>query len=330
MEEDGLKLTDETRGATGAAWFDYLETLDPIRPTLFRYCRRLTGDLWDAEDLVQDTLMQGFAKLASVHHQVTHPRAYVLRIASNLWIDRVRRSAAEGRAVAREASDPPASSAPADQGLDVRDAGAVLLRELAPKERAALLLKEVFELSLAEIAEILGTSVGAVKSALHRGRSRLRDDMPSGTPRENPHPEALDRFVDRYNARDLPGLLELMLDGAVIEMYGHVYEAGRDAFERENGWFHHNFYNPWDGGPSDAFWEVVSFRGEPVVLVLYGDESERVVGSVMRFGIVDDAVARIRVYALCPDVVEEVANDLGRPLSPIRMYRFPFREDAAS
>ena len=52
--------------------------------------------------------------------------------------------------------------------------GAVLFQELAPQERAALLLKEVFELSLDEIAEILGTSLGAVKSALHRGRARLR------------------------------------------------------------------------------------------------------------------------------------------------------------
>jgi RNA polymerase sigma-70 factor (ECF subfamily) len=61
----------------------------------------LTGNPWDAEDLVQDTLERGFAKLASVHHTVTSPRAYMLRIASNLWVDRIRRARAESTAVAR-------------------------------------------------------------------------------------------------------------------------------------------------------------------------------------------------------------------------------------
>ena len=117
-----------------------------------------------------------------------------------------------------------------------------------------------------------------------------------------------------------------MLDSATVEMHGHVYEAGREAFEREDGWFHHNFYNPFDGGrPSDALWEVADFRGEAVVLVLYGADGERAVGAVMRFEELEGAVARIRVYALCPDVVDEVASELGRPVSPLRMYRFPIR-----
>ena len=148
--------------------------------------------------------------------------------------------------------------------------------------------------------------------------------------RPAPSAAAIERFVDCYNARDLPGLLELMLDSASIEMYGHVYESGREAFERKSGWFHHNFFNPFDGGrPSDAVWEVVEFRGEPVVLVLHGAEGERVVGSVMRFEDEGDRVARIRVYALCPDVVAEVAGELGRAVSPLQFYRFPMRPDFA-
>ena len=49
---------------------------------------------------------------------------------------------------------------------------------------------------------------------------------------------------------------------------------------------------------------------------------------MMRFEEQESAVARIRVYALCPDVVEEVAGELGRPVSPLRMYRFPVRPAA--
>lgn len=330
MAHPQFELSNSARDATSSAWFDYLQLLDPFRPDLFRYCRKLTGDVWDAEDLVQDALVHGFAKLASVHHGIANPRAYMLRIASNLWIDRIRRRTSEAASLARAGADPThavAAQAPAGDPIEmrdgVRDAATVLLRELPPQERAALVLKEAFDMSLSEIADVLQTSVGAVKAALHRGRGRLKEDTPSARPA--PASEVVQRFVERYNARDLPGLLELMLDGAAIEMYGHVYEAGRDAFEREGGWFHHNFFNPVDGGPSDATWELADFRGQPVVLVLYGPAEARVVGSVMRLDDVDGAISRVRVYALCPDVVAEVADELGLPLSPVRLYRFPFR-----
>ena len=61
------------------------------------------------------------------------------------------------------------------------------------------------------------------------------------------------------------------------------------------------------------------------MLVLCGPEEERFFGSVMRIDAAEDRIARILVYALCPDVVAEAAGELGRPVSPVQMYRFPFR-----
>src|SRR5262245_40583038 len=49
------RLTDDLRDETRTAWQRYLDLLTPFRPELHRYCRRLTGNVWDAEDLVQDT-----------------------------------------------------------------------------------------------------------------------------------------------------------------------------------------------------------------------------------------------------------------------------------
>ena len=46
-----------------AAWFQYLDSIEPIRPSLFRYCRRMTRDIWDAEDLLQETLLKGFGAM---------------------------------------------------------------------------------------------------------------------------------------------------------------------------------------------------------------------------------------------------------------------------
>ncbi len=143
----------------------FIDSIEPLRPELYRYCRSLTRDVWDAEDLVQETLLKAFAKLADVHWQVDNPRAYLFRVASNHWIDQSRK--------AREADMPQEFEAPAPDNPpqpDVREAMARLATSLPPVERAAVLLKDVFAFSLEDAANHLQTSVGGVKAALHRGR----------------------------------------------------------------------------------------------------------------------------------------------------------------
>jgi RNA polymerase sigma-70 factor (ECF subfamily) len=319
-----IEINDQLRRGLVSAWHEFLQALDPIRPDLHRYCRRLSGNVWDAEDLVQETLLRAFSHLSQVLHSINNPRAYILRVASNLWIDTVRRRASEAAALTVEASDPlnvaSAGASPA-QAIEVREAGARLMSSLAPQERAVVVLKDVFDMSIEETASILSTTPGAVKAALHRGRNRLRDfteQAPRCTP---PSAGLLDRFVDRYNARDLPGLLALMSDTASIDMYGLETETGRAAFERQRGWFHHNFYNPFDGSPSTLRWQAAVFQDEPIVLVFDGVDDALV--SVMRIEEQDAAVQRIRVYALCPDTVSELGAALGYSVRTFG-YRFPF------
>jgi RNA polymerase sigma-70 factor (ECF subfamily) len=320
------KLDETLLDATSSAWNLYLAALDGLRPDLFRYCRKLTGNVWDAEDLVQDALEQGFARLGGVTHGIENPRGYVLRIASNLWISRQRRERlARGAATSPRAETlRPASGPSPESGSDLREAGAALLAHLAPQERAAVVLKETFELSLEEIAEALGTSVGAVKSALHRGRGRLRDLDPEQPPRHPVSRAVVDRFVERFNARDLEGLLALMLETASIEMPGVDLEIGREVFGRKGGWFEHNFISPFDGKPTTGVWETALFAGEPIVLVQNQRDGQLCVTSVMRLETHEERVSRIRVYAMCPDAVREVATALGRPFASLGIYRFPY------
>ena len=205
------------------------------------------------------------------------------------------------------------------ENLEVRDAAAELLSKLAPKERAAVVLKDVFEMELKEIADTLGTTVGAVKAALHRGRTRLKEpDKPTEEPRVLPSRKLIDEFVAYYNERNLQGLLSLMLDSGSIELFGIDVETGRKNFERPGGWFHHNVFGPpgWpENVPYKARWETAVFRGEVVALVFgYNFQGREVLQSVMRFEEEEGLISNIRVYAPCPETVTEVAESLKLPV----------------
>ena len=308
---------DMHQGARGA-WHNYLAVLDPIRPSLHRYCRRLTGDIWDAEDLIQDTLLRGFALLGSVQYKIENPKAYLLRIATNLWIDRQRRAGVEAAILADEARGAEGLAPAQEQAARVRDAGAALLQRLGPQERAAVLLKDVFDASLEETAEVLGTTTGAVKAALHRGRGKLATEA-APKHRASPDPAVLAKFCAAYDARDRDALLALMLDTAAIEMTGVDLEIGRKAFSREPGWFYFNL-NGAPGVPKEQQpvmrWVPAEHEGETLVLVISAFGGTEHLGSVMRFATEEGRVARIRVYAFCPDSVREVGEARGLAVQP--------------
>src|SRR5262245_38434983 len=187
---------EQLRADLRTAWHRYVDMLVPLRPALHSYCRRLAGNVWDAEDLIQDTLLRTFGQWGTSYGEVRNPRAYLLRAATNVWIDTVRRRETAARALREE---PDAIGLPGpDPELDarVRSAGSRLLQRLSPQERAAVVLREVFEMTLEEIADLLATTTGAVKAALHRARGRLREpDSAAASRRSVPSAALLDRFI---------------------------------------------------------------------------------------------------------------------------------------
>jgi RNA polymerase sigma-70 factor (ECF subfamily) len=316
-------LSDGMREGARTAWVQFIAAVEPLRPGLARYCRRLTGDIWDAEDLAHDTLLRAFGLLASVHYQPGSPRAYLFKIASNIWIDGQRRRFLEAELVRDPALAPPGSvRASQEDHASVRRAGEALVAWLAPQERAAVLLKDVFEMSLDEAASILGTTTGAVKAALHRGRGRLAE-VQRASERPIPAPDVIDRFVDCYHARDLEGLVALMLDSASIEMTGVNNEFGREGFTRKEGWFSH-LVGQWGDSTAPRInrWERRGFRGEPLAIQLTDIVGREKLTSVVRFETADNKEARLRSYTFCPDAVAEVAAELGLEIGPV-FYSFP-------
>jgi RNA polymerase sigma-70 factor (ECF subfamily) len=205
------------------SWQRFLARYEPLRTELYRYCRYLTRTPWDAEDLVQDALARAFVMLAQMGTEPDHPRAWLFRVASNLWIDQMRKR--------RESQGEAPEVAVASEPRAPREAAGTLLVKLSPQERAAVVLKDVFELSLEETADALGTTVGGIKAALHRGRGKLVDETPPDAATV-PAPGVLDAFVRAFNAGDLDRLTTLLLDNAVVEVVGATTLYGVEAARR--------------------------------------------------------------------------------------------------
>src|SRR5260221_7372615 len=158
-------------GPFEARYLAFLETITNLRPSLHRYCARMTGSVMDGEDVVQDALFEAYRKLDQYDDR--RPlKSWLFRIAHNRCIDLLRRRGV--RVEAETASTGPDYVMPANLPvLGVGRAVEQLVMSLPPKERACVLLKDVFDYTLEEIAELVSSTVGGVKAALNRGRSKL-------------------------------------------------------------------------------------------------------------------------------------------------------------
>jgi RNA polymerase sigma-70 factor, ECF subfamily len=302
-------LDDELLTGVRTAQRAFFRRIEPVRPQLHRYCRRLTGNLWDAEDLLQETLTRAFARAAESHRRVERVLPWLVRIATNAYLDGWRRPAP----VPAELPDAP--SADGADPIEVRDALGEVATLLPPQERAAVVLKDVFDLPLAEIAAVLGTSVGAVKSALHRGRDRLGAPEPDRRAalarRPAPDRAVLDAMAEAFTAYDIERLTALLLADAVSEVVGKVYEVGAETMR--HGSLHHTFVLETDVRYRA---EVHEIDGEPVLVLwetLVDGSAPEAVSDVLRFETADGRVSRMRWYYFCPETITEVASRLGAP-----------------
>ncbi|GAA3406435.1 RNA polymerase sigma factor [Paenibacillus hodogayensis] len=143
--------------------------MERLHAVLHRYCLSITGSTWDAEDLVQETWAKAFSARGSAAH--ANPEAWLLRIAKNIRIDQARRQSALNRIVQRERS-PRAEQA--DTGrTELEEVFRALTTHMPALQATVFLLRDVLGYSAAEAAELLATTEGAVKAALHRARVSL-------------------------------------------------------------------------------------------------------------------------------------------------------------
>jgi RNA polymerase sigma factor (sigma-70 family) len=226
---------DETRAllpAMAEARDRFMELVDEIRPELHRYCARMTGSVFDGEDVVQETLAKAYYSLGQMR-EPPNLRPWLFRIAHNTAMDFLRRYE---RKNVELVSDVPDRAEFEEAGVDpdLVEAALTVFVELPPVQRSALILKDVLGQPLEEAATTMGTTVGAVKAALSRGRAniaRTRRGALAQPVRETSAREqaTLRRYVDLFNDRDWDALRALLAREARLDQVSLVQRKVAEA-----------------------------------------------------------------------------------------------------
>ena len=207
-----LMAESTTFKALTKARAEFEKLIAEIRPELHRYCARMTGSVVDGEDVVQDTLAKAFYLLPQTA-EIANLRNWLFRIAHNKAVDHTRAYARRFGEPLDEHPDMGTYDLPiANQ--DLTKMGLALFMELTPAQRGAVILKDVLEHSLTEIADILDMSVASVKGALHRGRASLRRAAQavgeSARPLDPLEASLLEGYVRHFPAHEFDKLRELL------------------------------------------------------------------------------------------------------------------------
>lgn len=208
-----------------AARDQFMELVGEIRPELHRYCARMTGSIFDGEDVVQETLAKAYYALGQMV-QPPNLKPWLFRIAHNTAMDFIKRYE---RQYVDPVSDVPDRAEPEEPGVDpaLVEAALTVFAELPPTQRSAAILKDVLGQSLEETAHTMGTTVGAVKAALSRARSNI-----ARTPRarfaEPKQPASDDtlmtlrRYADLFNDHNWDALRALLAAESRLEVVSRV------------------------------------------------------------------------------------------------------------
>jgi RNA polymerase sigma factor (sigma-70 family) len=205
-----------------------------LRPELHRYCARLMGSVIDGEDVVQDTLTRALAALHELEEQgqeMPPLRPWLFRIAHNRALDLLRSRAirvAEPIEAALEIADTKADPVETLMRRQAVQTAVSRFAELPVLQRSVIILKDVLDEPLTEIAALLDITVDAVKGHLARGRARLRqiNATAAALPDARIASAAVVRYATLFNQRDWDGLRALLADDVRLHQSLHPPRSG--------------------------------------------------------------------------------------------------------
>lgn len=296
-----MDLELETAGPFDIRYVAFLQTLTHLRAPLHRFCARMTGSVLDGEDVMQEALFEAYRKLDALDEPGAM-RPWLFRIAHRRCLDFIKKRAVRlGAERALEALEGALPTEPTGPG--VGHAVERLVVHLPPKERACVLLKDVFDDSLEEIAALVESTPGGVKAALSRARAKLAAlaEAPaeqSVGPQDPERLRLLSLYVERFNRRDWDGVRALTSADARLLVADRF--SGRLA---ESPYFTRYENTPWT-------WTLAlgELDGELVVLVQSSAREAWLPEWVVRIGTAGGSIVRIDDHHACPWLMPAAAD----------------------
>jgi RNA polymerase sigma-70 factor (TIGR02957 family) len=276
----------------------YEELLEKLRPTAFAIGYRMLGSVAEAEDVVQEALLRLHEALER-GERIESPRAYLATVATRLSIDqlrsaRVRRETYVGEwlpePLVADSSADPARQAELADSLSL--AFLVLLESLSPEQRAALLLRDVFDYDYAQIADIVGKSEDNARQLAARARRHVEERKPRFEASRERRDELARRFFEAAREGEVDALETLLAHDVVLhgDGGGKVPALARAVHGRQRvartlrAWMR-------QGERIAGAIRQVEVNGQPGALLLAGDGT--LIG-VMALDIADGQIQEVR------------------------------------
>jgi RNA polymerase sigma-70 factor (ECF subfamily) len=270
-----------------------------MRPKLHRYCARMVGSVIDGEDVLQDALIKAVESFASAG-PIANPQGWLFRIAHNTALDFLRRRNRQEALRSGEEVDMMADPVDTLSSRQIANASLRTFMRLPVAQRSSVILMDVLGCSLQEVCEVMDFSLPAVKAALHRGRTQLReladepDDLPRPTLSEADR-DRLSAYVAHFNARDFDAIRAMIADDVRLDLVNKTRMKGKAEVSRYFG----NYSKAGD-------WHLVPgvVEGRPAILVFDPNEPGSAPKYFMLLQWAADKVADIRDFRHAPYIIE--------------------------
>lgn len=257
-------------------------TFESLRPHLFSVAYRMLGSATEAEDVVQDAWL----RTSSAPATVDSARAWLKTVVTRLCLDRLKSAQARREEYVGPWLPEPVPTRAVESAEDaaarhesITMAFLVLLETLTPAERAAFLLREVFDGDYAEVADALDTSQEAARQLVHRAKQRIAAGRPRFDVSPDRQRDIVARFFETIQTGDVERLqkylsadVRLTSDGG-----GKATTVRRPIVGAENvSRLMSGFWRVAAAAPGDWRVQFSSINGEPALVTYYQDKLDTV------------------------------------------------------